>query len=119
MTPMVDIEVGGTRREAAVEAILDTGFEGEICAPVELAVSLGLELVGTDVVELADGSQKQEFLFAGEVNFLGKKQEVVISLTDGEDTLIGTELLADCTLSVDFQTGKVLLSRKKRGRGRG
>jgi clan AA aspartic protease len=95
-----------------VKAIVDTGFDGEVCVPLDLGVTLGLELIAVAVVELADGSQKENLIFAGKVKFLKKTQDVEISLTNGEQALIGTELLAGCRLSVDFDTGNVRLKRK-------
>src|SRR6266852_3392701 len=76
MTPMTEIEVSGTRRTVTLDAIIDTGFDGEICVPIDDGVTLGLELKGKTFVELADGSQKVELLFAGSVTFLNKHQNV-------------------------------------------
>ena len=116
MTPMT--EIGGTRRTVTLDAIIDTGFDGEVCVPIDDGVTLGLELKGKTFVELADGSQKAELLFAGKVKFLNKLQNVEMTLTEGEDALIGTELLAGCRFSVDFDTGKVRLKRKPVGSGK-
>ena len=46
--------------EIAVDAVIDTGFDGYLCLPVQLAIQLGLELSGSIKVELADGSIKRE-----------------------------------------------------------
>ncbi len=101
-----------------LDAIIDTGFDGQICVPIDEGVTLGLELTGRTLVEVADGSQKVELLFAGRVTFLNKQQNVKLTLTDGEEALIGTELLAGCRLSVDFDTGNVRLKRKPAGSGK-
>ncbi len=110
MTPRAEVEVAGNQGRAALEAIVDNGFEGHVCIPVEVAVDLGLELSGTDVFELADGSRRKEFTFKGTANFLGSKRRVTISLTDGE-ALIGTRLMSDCKLLIDFPKNKVQLAR--------
>src|SRR6266851_5481108 len=102
MTPWTEVEVGGTRRSVVMDAIIDTGFDGEVCVPLDLGVTLGLELIAVTLVELADGSKKRDLLFAGKAKFLKKKQDVEISITNGEEALIGTALLAGCRLSVDF-----------------
>lgn len=112
MTPMVDLKVVGSRGPVSVTAILDTGFDDHLCLPTRLAVTLGLVLIGKETVELADGTQKQELVFSGSVQFLGRTRKVRIFLTDSEDALVGTELLADCRLTIDFPTGKVKLTRK-------
>jgi predicted aspartyl protease len=61
----VDIEVIGMRRTVTVTALLDTGFDGDVCLPITLAVSLGLELVAQGWVEYADGRRERELAFAG------------------------------------------------------
>jgi len=98
-----------------LEAIVDTGFDGEICVPLDVGVTLGLELTGVRLVEYADGSQKRDLVFAGKARFLKRKRKVDISLTNGDEALIGTGLLAGCRLSVDFDTGNVRLKRKPAG----
>jgi clan AA aspartic protease len=112
MTPQVDVVVGGTRGNVQVKACLDTGFDGDICVPTEVAVTLGLELIGCEPIELADGSRKPELVFKGYAILLGKKRVVEILLTDSEESLVGTGLLAECRLSIDFSTGKVRLAHK-------
>jgi predicted aspartyl protease len=116
---MVDVEVGGTRRTVALTAVLDTGFDGELSVPLDVAVTLGLELTGADVIELADGSHKRELLFSGTAGVLGKRRQVAMYVTESEDALVGTELLADCNLHIDFPAAKVRLSRKPSHRARG
>lgn len=55
---MAKVKAGGTRRSVELDAILETGFEGDICVPIDVAVTLGLELVGVDTFELADGGRR-------------------------------------------------------------
>ena len=119
MTPMHEIEVSGTRRTTMLRAIIDTGFDGQLCVPLDVAVTLGMELIGSADVELADGSRKRELLFAGTVNFLGELREVELSLTESDEGLIGTELLAGCQLAIDFDRRKVRLWRRPTARGKG
>ncbi len=56
--PMVNVTVGGIRSQITIPALVDTGFDGYVCLPTELAVNLGLELVISITVEMADGSMK-------------------------------------------------------------
>ena len=57
-------------------------------------------------------------LFAGSVQFLGETRAVPINLTDNDDAIIGTSLLADCRLLVDFPAAAVRLTRKPPRRGK-
>jgi hypothetical protein len=61
---------------------------------------------------LADGAQKDTLVFAGTVDFLNRQREVAIYLTDSDEALVGTRLLSDCQLTIDFPMGKVLIARK-------
>jgi clan AA aspartic protease len=111
MTPKVELVAIGARRKAQVAAIVDTGFDGQLCLPISLAVTLGLLLTSVEEVELADGTRKHELVYSGSVRFLGRRRKIRIFLTNSEDALVGTELLKDCRLTIDFPTGKVQLKR--------
>jgi clan AA aspartic protease len=107
MTPSARIEAIGSRQTLALSAVVDTGFDGYLCLPTRLAVQLGLELIGEQLIELADGSQRNELLFAGSVRFFGETREVQIMLTESEDALIGTSLLNHYQLAIEFPGGQV------------
>ena len=114
MVPTFPIEVIGSRSSIAVEASVDTCFEGEVCIPVETAIQLGVELVGRENVEYGDGSISSELVFSGQVRFLDEVRPVHIFLTESVETLIGTELLADCALFVEFPAGRIEITRGTR-----
>ena len=113
MRAYVEIEVSGLRASAAVEAVVDTGFDGGLSLPVDIAVPLGLELAGTEWAEYADGRVERELWFRGSVQFLDETQTVRISLTESEEALAGMALLRVCTLFIDCDTGEVRIERKQ------
>lgn len=98
----VPATIVGSRQEISVEAILDTGFDGWVCLPMRLAIQLGLELCGFQTVELADGTQKEELVFSGEVIFGDQRGEVDITLTSGGETLVGLGLLVGSMMTINF-----------------
>jgi len=119
MTPTARIEAIGSRQTLALTAIADTGFDGYLCLPTRLAVQLGLELIGEQLIELADGTQRYELVFTGSVKFFDQIREVQILLTNSEDSLIGTRLLNHYPLAIEFPGGEVKFhSRPKSGRKR-
>jgi predicted aspartyl protease len=107
--PIVGITVVGSRGSATAEAILNTGFDGDVCLPTQVAIQLGLELAATQLIELADGTRKRELIFAGEGIFEDETRKVEIILTEGQDTLIGTRLLAHKTLEINFSKRTVAI----------
>jgi len=107
---IIKIKVKGTKAEVEVEAQVDTGFDGEICLPIPIAIQLGLELSGDLWIELADGTRRKELIFIGSIIWEGKEKEVEIILTNFPQTLIGSNLLQDKILEIDF--GKKLVEIK-------
>ena len=100
--PRVEITLLGTRGEVTTDAVIDTGFDGDLSIPIQLAIEIGLELWGITIVELADGSRKQELVFTGEMKLEKDKQKIDIFLTDSKDALLGTNLLSNAKLEVNF-----------------
>lgn len=101
--PLVEVEVSGLKREEKTLALVDSGFDGELCLPIEVAIPLGLELCGMESIELADGSVKNELLFSGTIQWEGKWRDVKVWLTSAGQALIGTELMLDRLLTIDFR----------------
>ena len=91
-TPTLVLKViGRGGNEVTVEGILDTGFDGFLCLPIPLAVSLGLELIDVTRTELADGTvMENELVFAGRAEWDGTMVDIDILLTRSGDVLIGT-----------------------------
>jgi clan AA aspartic protease len=118
MTPTARIDVIGSRQAETLTAIVDTGFDGDFCLPTRHAVQLGLELIGEQIVELADGTRRKELMFAGSVRFLGTTREVKLMLTNSEDALIGTRLMNHYPASIDFPGGHVKLRQRRETGGR-
>lgn len=114
MTPTIEVEVTGPRGTVPVHALIDTGFDGDLCLPTSIALRLGLSLLNQASVELADGSTKLRLVFEGIVELLGESRPVSIFLTDSDEPLVGTRLLSDCHLSIDFPTERVRVTRKRR-----
>src|SRR5277367_1589451 len=109
--PTAKVAIAGTKGKMILDAVIDTGFDGFLCIPVDDAVALGLVLAGHAMIELADGTEKQEYFFKGSVTFFGKTRSARIYLTISEDALIGTRLFAGCRLVIDFPKNEVEVTR--------
>lgn len=90
-----------------IDAVIDTGFEGDLSLPVQIATQLGLKLVGTETFELADGSLKQELIFSGMTKFGKGEEEVSIILTGSDDALLGTEMFSYLEINYEKETVKI------------
>ncbi len=100
--PKIKIVVGGIRMQVEIEALIDTGFDGKVSIPSIIATQLGLELISLEWVELADGSIISSLIFKGQATLGGQTLEVEMMLTDADEALIGTGLLASYRLEIDF-----------------
>jgi predicted aspartyl protease len=107
--PRVRLIVKGLRKSLRNDPVVDTGFDGDLCLPVKMAIQLGLELSGESIVELADGSRKQELSFLGSVFWQGQERLVKIFLTNSEDALIGSGLMQGRKLAIDYVNHTVAL----------
>jgi len=112
-TPTLRLKViGRGGNEVTIEGILDTGFDGFLCLPIPLAVSLGLELVDVTRTELADGSVlENELVFAGRAEWDGMVMDIDILLTRSSDVLIGTAFLKGYLVQLDYQAHTVRIEK--------
>ncbi len=100
--PLVEITVTGIRDSITCPAVVDSGFNGDVCIPTSIAIQLGLELVAAYPIELADGTKRNELVFAGDVVLDGRRENAEVFLTEAQDALLGTGLLWDSVLEIDF-----------------
>jgi hypothetical protein len=71
-----------------------------------------LVFTGVSEVQLGDGQWSKQLEFAGQVLFLGQTQTITITITNSDMAQVGTLLLGDCRLTIDFPANKVQLKRK-------
>ncbi len=106
-SPKIKIKLSGQLSEPQIfDVIIDTGFTGAVSMPLVKALPLGLVLFSTASFTLADGSRENTFLCLGKAEVEGVKNPVIISLTKGNDILIGTEFLSifGIKLDLDYKT---------------
>ena len=109
--PKIRLAVGGAKQSNLLEAILDTGFDGYLSLPINIAVTLGIELAAIIPVEYADGRRNQELVFSVKVSFGATEETVPATLTAGAEALAGTALLAGYELKLNFPKQKINLVR--------
>ena len=109
-SPIIEMRVIGSRTEVTLKGILDTGFDGYLCLPMTIAVSLGLELIRLQTTELADGTiLEDEPVFSGRMEWNGELIDVDIVLTKSPDTLLGTALLRGMDVRMNYSTGEIAI----------
>lgn len=93
--PVIPIEAYGFSKDITqkFDAIMDTGFNGFLQLPLVYALKVGLILRSTASFTLADGSVQHTILCLGTIRLNKEEQSGLISISKGNDVLIGMEFL--------------------------
>jgi len=103
--PRVNVAVTGARRSVTLPALVDTGFDGDLSLPIRIAVDLGLELIASFSIELADGTVREDQpVFSGTGSLgNGTPREIEIVLTGCEEALVGLNWFREGWLCINFK----------------
>jgi clan AA aspartic protease len=92
--------IGDESRKIAIDAVIDTGFNGDLILPPEAISELGLKLQGYQKAVLGDGTTSQFQVYATTVIWDGSRRLVEVNAaTSG--VLIGMGLLEGYKLEVN------------------
>jgi len=105
--PIIALPIG----HEEFEAIVDTGFNGYLELPLSLFESLDAEFVGEVTAELASGIRITEAVYRAQIPFDGRDVDAIVSFVDGDGVLLGTGMLSDHVLKIDFPAGTVQIER--------
>ncbi|NDJ17189.1 clan AA aspartic protease [Myxacorys almedinensis] len=92
------------RSDLEVECIVDTGFEGALTLPPAVIDHLDLPYLSEISANLADNTDVIANVYRATILWRGVERNIAV-LAMGRRPLIGTALLADYHLSVDFYEG--------------
>ena len=87
-----------------VDAVIDTGFNGDLTLRPAQISALGLPFLGTLVAQLADGSLQRIAVHDALLWWDGCPVQVRIQAVD-TDALLGTHLLAGHEVKIQFVSG--------------
>ena len=108
---ILDVRIGSQRNGtyANVTTWIDTAFDGHLVLSLELIMELQLDsLVETEAI-LADGSRVTLNTFLCYVEWFGQQVVTQVIANDGRFPLLGTGLLQDCVLHIDYRRKSVTL----------
>ncbi|MBD2451066.1 clan AA aspartic protease [Nostoc sp. FACHB-152] len=91
-----------------IECVVDTGFEGYLTLPSAVINKLGLPYLARIDANLADNSSVPVNVHLVTILWNGIERDVAV-LVMGSRPIIGTALLEDCHLSIDFYDGGTVL----------
>ena len=90
---IIELEVlGPEQRMESVEAVIDTGFNGDLTLPIDLVNSLELQPAGNRIATLGDGNTVILKVFLAKVMWHDQEREVLALQAEG-GSLVGMSLL--------------------------
>ena len=105
--PAIEVEIGSQRWQA----IIDTGFNGELELPERLRSYVSAQFVGRATSLLAANQRIEEEVFLVEFPFDGRMFRAQATFAESETILIGTRMLRDYRLRIDFPARTVLVEK--------
>ena len=109
--PVIRIDVAGT----SWTAIIDTGFNGDLELPSRLQPLVNARFICRNRSLLAAGQIIEEDTYAVDFPFDGQVRLAEATFAAHDEILIGTHLLREHRLEIDFPAGTVRLERAIRG----
>jgi clan AA aspartic protease len=107
--PKIELTIIGLDDKITIPALIDTGFDGALMLSLPAALQIGLRLSNMVQVELADGSIKKEFVFEAKAILDRETIPVDVLLTSSDENLVGTTLLQNQSLKIDFKSQTITL----------
>ena len=96
-----------------LEAVVDTGFTGWLTVPPHLASEFGLVPTGSAPSTMANGLEVEPVFCNAVVMWHAQSVNVLVDIMENVP-LIGTDLLADCRLTIDWwDGGEVMIEESK------
>jgi predicted aspartyl protease len=99
---------GPSGRQLIMTAVIDTGYNGDLCLPLALVTSLSLLPQAPKPVKLGDNSWKTLPFYRADIDWDGRRSPVRVLCVEG-DPLVGTRLLRGNKMEADFVDGGSVL----------
>jgi clan AA aspartic protease len=93
-----------------IDCLIDTGFDGALVLPRGEASRLNLTILGRVPIIGVGRVRAIADIAELEVEWLGETRAVEVIISDGDDSLLGTELLDGSRLLVDYINYTVTIS---------
>ncbi len=90
-----------------IEFVIDTGFTGELCLPLEAVSLMGLTFRHDTFANLADNSEILLPIYEAMVLW-GEDEREVLVIATGRRPLLGTALLHEQELVIQFTEGGIV-----------
>ncbi len=110
--PMVALDFLDVRgKEFNIPVIVDTGYNGEALLSESRFDEMDLVPRGMMSGETATGEVVEVDIYRCRLRLFDEIREITVGVTGSDNSLLGTLLLADCELDVNFKESSVRIRR--------
>ena len=108
---LVNVSVAAAKGalKQVLTAWIDTAFNGGLVIPYQQIQRLGLKQASTAQAILADGRSVDLETYTCHLEWFGEECRTQVVANDGDFPLLGTQLLADRKLTIDYRTKTVVV----------
>ncbi len=100
--PRVLVRLLTAKAEVEIDALVDSGFDGQLALHYNAADRYQLEPIKLTEVTYANGQKAKELVCLGKILWHDQVRRVQIVLSDDEEPAIGTRLLKGSIMTMNF-----------------
>jgi clan AA aspartic protease len=108
--PRLKITLATANEQVDLEALVDSGFDGQLVLHYDTADQYQLELIKLAEVTYANGQKVRELVCLGKVLWHNQLRRVQIVLSDDEEPAIGARLLKGSIVTMDFVKNTIAIA---------
>ena len=94
-----------------IECVIDTGFNGSFLFPRKFVEDNSMRFVGKEEITMVEENTIFIETALAEVNWLGKDFSIQILVSENNECLIGTQMLIDSKLEIDYKNLTVKITK--------
>jgi clan AA aspartic protease len=98
---------------AALDCLLDMGFQGTLVIPRKFAKRNLLMITGRETFLGAESSDIEFDTAIAEIKWLGDEFSLPVLVSDSTEALLGVEMLIDTILKIDYINSTVTITKPK------
>ncbi len=104
--PVVELGIGSSR----LELLVDTGFNGSLIIPSQIANRLDLRFEGSEGFQTVTGEGFLADTYSVEVDWFGGRIRVAVAASRHvNEAILGAHMLKDCRLMIDYGNRTVMI----------
>ncbi len=108
--PVLKLYMGSS----SIEFLIDTGFDGSLIVPTEIADGLSLRFEGFEEFHSVTGQIFVAIAYSIEIDWLGQKIRVPVAASyEVTEGLLGSHMLENCRLTIDYGRRTVTIAETR------